>query len=145
MSLDGVGGTRAVVEALEFKARSRGADGQCQRCPLCLFSCFSADPRPRQFGTGWLSHDWAVPKTVSAPNVNALVHYAVSSALDSVWRVSIALPPHLLLSLIYRVVVLHFATRIVPMIRRGWEDGSDAAPNFWDGRSLGEEPTVSAN
>lgn len=75
--------------------------------------------------------------------MNALAHYAVGSAFDSVWKISAALPPHLLLSLIYRVVVLHFATRIVPMIRRGWEDGSDAAPNFWDGRSLGEEPTVS--
>lgn len=99
--------------------------------------------RPRQFGTGWLSHDWAIPNTVSAPNVKTLAQYAVSSALDSVWAVSAALPPHLLLSLIYRVVALHFAARIVPMIRRGWEDGSDAAPNFWDGRSLGEEPTVS--
>ncbi|BEJ13408.1 hypothetical protein CspHIS471_0305820 [Cutaneotrichosporon sp. HIS471] len=97
---------------------------------------------PRQFGTGWLSHDWAVPKSVSAPSVNALAHYAVGSAIDSVWAVAGALPPHVLLSLIYRVVVLHFAARIVPMIRRGWEDGSDTAgPNFWDGRSLGEEPT----
>lgn len=84
-----------------------------------------------------------MPKNVSAPSVNALAHYAVGSALDSVWAVAGALPPHLLLSLIYRVLVLHFAARIVPMIRRGWEDGSDAAPNFWDGRSLGEEPTVS--
>ena len=63
--------------------------------------------------------------------------------LDSMRSVSLSLPPHLLLSLIYRVAVLHCAARIVPMIRRGWEDGSDATPNFWDGKSLTEEPPVS--
>lgn len=87
----------------------------------------------------WLSHDWAVPKTVTAPNVNVLAHRAVSGMLDSVWSVSLGLPPHLLLSLIYRVLVLHFSARIVPMIRRGWED-ADSVPSFWDGRSLNQEP-----
>jgi hypothetical protein len=57
---------------------------------------------------------------------------------------------------VYRVLVLHLAARIVPMIRKaslGWNDGmsdsgilnpegSGAQPGFWDGRSLTEEPTV---
>jgi hypothetical protein len=50
------------------------------------------------------------------------------------------------LSLIYRVAVLHLAARIVPVIRKssmGWDDGMDNdVGGFWDGRSLGEEPTV---
>ncbi|WOO85072.1 putative protein [Vanrija pseudolonga] len=97
---------------------------------------------PRQYGSSWLSHDWAVPKSVSAPNVNTLAHIAYGNLFDSLWHVSLSLPPHLLLSLIYRVVVLHFAARIVPVIRKstGWDGESDAVPNFWDGRSLGEEP-----
>lgn len=101
-----------------------------------------ADIRPRTFGTGWLSHDWAVPKSVSAPNVSALLSRALNSTFDSLWSVSLSLPPHLLLSLIYRVCVLHWATRIVPAIRKGWDDGGEA-PSFWDGKSLGQEPPVS--
>ena len=101
-----------------------------------------ADPRPRTFGTGWLSHDWAVPKNVSAPNVSALLQRGLHSIFDSLWSVSLSLPPHLLLSLIYRVCVLHWATRIVPAIRKGWDDSGEA-PSFWDGKSLGQEPPVS--
>lgn len=62
------------------------------------------------------------------------------------------LPPHTLLSLIYRVAVMHLAARIIPVIRKsslGWsdtpgEDDSAASGStpFWDGRSLGEEPAV---
>jgi hypothetical protein len=100
--------------------------------------------RPRQYGSGWLSHDWAVPKITSATSVKALAQYLFSRALDSVWDIAKQLPPHLLLSLIYRVVVLHFSTRIIPMIRKaslGYDNG-EPAPSFWDGRSLTEEPTV---
>lgn len=77
--------------------------------------------------------------------MQALAQYAISRAFDSVWDIAKQLPPHLLLSLIYRVVVLHFATRIIPMIRKaslGYDNG-EPAPSFWDGRSLTEEPTVS--
>lgn len=108
-------------------------------------ACIYTDSRPRQYGSGWLSHDWAVPKQLTATSVKSLAKYAISRAFDSVWEVARQLPPHLLLSLIYRVVVLQFATRIIPMIRKasmGYDNG-DAVPNFWDGRSLGEEPTVS--
>lgn len=76
---------------------------------------------------------------------------------DSLSDIARTLPPHLLLSLIYRVAVLHLAARIVPVIRKysmGWDDGMGSGegdgdvsgagrPGFWDGRSLGEEPAVS--
>lgn len=57
------------------------------------------------------------------------------------------LPHHLLLSLVYRVVVLHAAARIIPAIRKysmGYDDGmtDESKPGFWDGRSLNEEPMV---
>jgi hypothetical protein len=105
----------------------------------------STDSRPRQYGSGWLSHDWAVPKSIKASSVKGLAQYTLTRAFDSVWVVAKQLPPHLLLSLIYRVVVLHFATRIIPVIRKaslGYDNG-EPVPSFWDGRSLGEEPTVS--
>lgn len=123
----------------------RGSRRPRARWSECCSTKFYSHPRPRQYGSSWLSHDWAVPKSVSAPNVNTLAHIAYGSLFDSLWRVSLSLPPHLLLSLIYRVVVLHFAARIVPVIRKstGWDGESDAVPNFWDGRSLGEEPAVS--
>nr|GFD30192.1 hypothetical protein [Tanacetum cinerariifolium] len=64
---------------------------------------------------------------------------------DSIFDIAQTLPPHLLLSLIYRLAVLHLAARIVPVIRKssmGYDDGMDGAvaSGFWDGRSLGEEP-----
>ncbi|GFZ44750.1 hypothetical protein JCM24511_02475 [Saitozyma sp. JCM 24511] len=76
-----------------------------------------------------------------------------ANVADTHPRSAQTLPPHLLLSLIYRVAVLHLAARIVPVIRKtsmGWNDGMDEGsangngdggrPGFWDGRSLGQEP-----
>lgn len=106
--------------------------------------------RPRQFGSGWtsISPTWK-PKTITpaVPTVQALATRALNGVLDNVIDVARTLPPHLLLSLIYRVAVLHLAARIVPALRKssmGWDDGMDngVASGFWDGRSLGEEPTV---
>ena len=77
-----------------------------------------------------------------------LLSTGLSGILDSTVSVARTLPPHLLLSLIYRVAVLHLASRIIPQIRKtaaGWNDGMESEPaavGFWDGRSLGEEPTV---
>lgn len=97
-----------------------------------------------------LSPTWQ-PKAISpsTTSVQDLAARAINGALDHVLDVARTLPPHLLLSLIYRVAVLHCAARIVPAIRKssiGWDDGmgeGDSSPTgFWDGRSLGEEPTV---
>ena len=105
--------------------------------------------RPRRYGSGWLSPSpsWtskALPATT--PDVKSLATTALVGVADSFVSVARTLPPHLLLSLIYRVTVLHLAARIVPVIRKssmGWDDGmNDATPGFWDGRSLGEEPAV---
>lgn len=110
--------------------------------------------RPRQFGSSWLSPSpiWS-PKTVSpaVPTVQGLMRRAVIGVADSFVEVARDLPPQMLLSLIYRVTVLHLAARIVPVIRKssiGWDDGmepngaGDVAPGFWDGRSLRQEPAV---
>lgn len=84
-------------------------------------------------------------------SVQALLRLATIGVADSFVDVARTLPPHLLLSLIYRVAVLHLAARIVPVIRSssmGWDDSvevygsSDIAPGFWDGRSLKQEPPV---
>lgn len=107
--------------------------------------------RPRQYGSGWLSPSptWT-PKVVSpiTPSVHSLASRAVTGIFDSLFDVTKTLPPHLLLSLIYRVAVLHLAARIVPVLRKastGWDDGmeTDVSAGFWDGKSLGEEPAVS--
>jgi hypothetical protein len=81
-------------------------------------------------------------------SVQSLATRAASGIFESIFDVARTLPPHLLLSLIYRVAVLHLAARIVPVIRKnsmGWGDGMDdgVVTGFWDGRSLGEEPAVS--
>jgi hypothetical protein len=72
---------------------------------------------------------------------------AASGIFDSVTDIAFNLPHHLLLSLVYRVVVLHAAARIIPAIRKysmGYDDGmtDESKPGFWDGRSLNEEPMV---
>lgn len=72
----------------------------------------------------------------------------MTGIFDSLFDVTKTLPPHLLLSLIYRVAVLHLAARIVPVLRKasiGWDDGmeTNVSAGFWDGKSLGEEPAVS--
>jgi hypothetical protein len=70
--------------------------------------------------------------------------------VSSISDIARTFPPHLLLSLIYRVAVLHLAAKIVPVIRKysmGWDDtlsgDEKERPGFWDGRSLVEEPAVS--
>ncbi|ORY23537.1 ICE2-domain-containing protein [Naematelia encephala] len=105
---------------------------------------------PRQFGSAWFSPSpyWtpkSLPFTSATPTIQALARRATIGVVDSLANVASTLPPHLLLSLIYRVTVLHLAARIVPMIRKGamgWDDGMEEKepPGFWDGRSLGEEP-----
>ncbi|WVR03178.1 hypothetical protein IAU60_000169 [Kwoniella sp. DSM 27419] len=111
---------------------------------------------PRTYGTGWLpapSSPLRQPEPLPAPeltSVSALLSYAVHSTFPSFISVSRTLPPHLLLSLIYRVAILHAAAKIVPGLRKaslGWDDGmsdgglsTDGQPGFWDGRSLNEEP-----
>ena len=111
-------------------------------------------PSPRQFGSSWLSPSpiWS-PKFVTphVPTVQAMMRRATIGVADSFVNVARTLPPHLLLSLIYRVAVLHLAARIVPVIRKssmGWDDGMEVndagvTPGFWDGRSLRQEPAVS--
>lgn len=79
--------------------------------------------------------------------MQGLFSRAASGIFDSVTDIAFNLPHHLLLSLVYRVVVLHFAARIIPAIRKysmGYDDGmnGDSRPGFWDGRSLTEEPMV---
>lgn len=133
-----------------------GADGSTRRGSRGLRRPWSGwcvggmtDDRPRQYGSGWMSPlpSW-LPKELptSAPSLKTLASRALSGSLDSVFGVARTLPPHLLLSLIYRVAVLHLAARIAPVIRKssmGWDDGMDNdVGGFWDGRSLGEEPTV---
>lgn len=84
-----------------------------------------------------------LPSTVG-PSVNSLLSYALHAAVPSFITVSETLPPHLVLSLIYRVTVLHLAAKIVPVLRRasmGWDD-RDEREGFWDGRTLGDEPAV---
>ncbi|KAK4684740.1 hypothetical protein P7C73_g5424, partial [Tremellales sp. Uapishka_1] len=111
-------------------------------------SGIEAAMEPHRFGTGWLTSDWAVAKSVSETSVISLAERAVRGLVDNVWGVSSTLPPHVLLSLIYRILVLHLAAKIVPIIRKsstGWDDGMSASdnqvePGFWDGRTLGEEP-----
>ncbi|WVW81372.1 hypothetical protein I302_103364 [Kwoniella bestiolae CBS 10118] len=83
----------------------------------------------------------------SLDSISSLFNYALHSTFPSFISVSRTLPPHLLLSLIYRVAVLHMAARIVPVIRKsslGYEDGlsvdAEQKEGFWDGRSLGQEP-----
>lgn len=77
-------------------------------------------------------------------SIHSLLSYALHSAVPSFITVSETLPPHLILSLIYRVTVLHLAAKIVPVLRRasmGWDD-RDERQGFWDGRTLGDEPPV---
>ncbi|WWD06237.1 hypothetical protein V865_004323 [Kwoniella europaea PYCC6329] len=112
---------------------------------------------PRTYGSGWLPSPTSslrqpsshIPKSLDS--ISALFNYALHSTFPSFISVSRTLPPHLLLSLIYRVAVLHMAARIVPVIRKsslGWDDGLSIDGNgsgeqkegFWDGRSLGQEP-----
>ncbi|WRT63310.1 uncharacterized protein IL334_000215 [Kwoniella shivajii] len=120
---------------------------------------------PRTYGTGWLPSSTSplrqhsiLPKSnyQSIDSITSLFSFALHSIFPSFISVSKNLPPHLLLSLIYRVAVLHMAARIVPVIRKaslGWDDGmSNDGSNditssqqiqgegFWDGRSLGQEP-----
>ncbi|OWT37627.1 hypothetical protein J008_00442 [Cryptococcus neoformans] len=89
-----------------------------------------------------LRQSHSLPPTVE-PSINSLLTYALHSAVPSFIKVSETLPPHLVLSLIYRVTVLHLAAKIVPVLRRasmGWDDRDDAREGFWDGRTLGDEP-----
>ncbi|WVQ82584.1 hypothetical protein IAT38_004714 [Cryptococcus sp. DSM 104549] len=107
---------------------------------------------PRTFGSSWLPSPsppplhTALSPPLSSPTISSLLSYALHSLFPSFLAISRTLPPHLLLSLIYRVTVLHMAARIVPDIRKasmGWDDGMDEGGRergFWDGRSLGEEP-----
>ncbi|OCF60055.1 hypothetical protein L486_02728 [Kwoniella mangroviensis CBS 10435] len=112
---------------------------------------------PRTYGSGWLPSPTSSLRQPSShiskslDSISALFNYAIHSTFPSFISVSRTLPPHLLLSLIYRVAVLHMAARIVPVIRKsslGWDDGLSIDGNgvgeqkegFWDGRSLGQEP-----
>jgi hypothetical protein len=116
----------------------------CFQCPLIS--------RPRTYGSGWLPSPATFPpsKPLSFPEttVQGLFSRAASGIFDSVTDIALTLPPHLLLSLVYRVVVLHFAARIIPAIRKnsmGYDDGMNGETrpgSFWDGRSLTEEPMV---
>jgi hypothetical protein len=101
-----------------------------------------ANSRPRAFGSGWFSSSWATSKQLPDASVQSLIRRALVSPFDSLLSISRTLPPHVLISLIYRVAVLHLAARIVPLIRKATmgDDTTNGAPGFWDGRSLGEEP-----
>lgn len=46
--------------------------------------------RPRQFGSGWLSRSWAVPKSVPETSVSALAKRALTGVVDSVWDMCVA-------------------------------------------------------
>jgi len=129
--------------------RSRSRDGVSST----LIHKRETNGRPRAYGSGWLPSPATFPpsKPLSFPEttVQGLFSRAASGIFDSVTDIALNLPPHLLLSLVYRVVVLHFAARIIPAIRKnsmGYDDGmtDETRPgSFWDGRSLGEEPMVS--
>ncbi|KAK8844666.1 hypothetical protein IAR55_006515 [Kwoniella newhampshirensis] len=119
-------------------------------------SSVEGEMEPRSFGNSWLptTSPLTIPNTLpskSLRSIPSLLSYALSATFPSFISVSRTLPPHLLLSLIYRVAVLHLAARIVPVIRKaslGWDDGmsgdgegeAEGKPGFWDGRSLGQEP-----
>lgn len=100
-------------------------------------------------GSSWFPSPSPLRKSHSLPpivdrSINSLLSYALHSAVPSFINVSETLPPHLILSLIYRVTVLHLAAKIVPVLRRasmGWDD-RDEREGFWDGRTLGDEPPV---
>nr|KIR48550.1 hypothetical protein I312_02400 [Cryptococcus bacillisporus CA1280] len=98
-------------------------------------------------GSSWFPSPSPLRKSHSLPpvvdrSIHSLLSYALHSAVPSFINVSETLPPHLILSLIYRVTVLHLAAKIVPVLRRasmGWDD-RDEREGFWDGRTLGDEP-----
>lgn len=100
-------------------------------------------------GSSWFPSPSPLRKSHSLPpivdrSIHSLLSYALHSAVPSFINVSETLPPHLILSLIYRVTVLHLAAKIVPVLRRasmGWDD-RDEREGFWDGRTLGDEPPV---
>ncbi|ODN73879.1 hypothetical protein L202_07396 [Cryptococcus amylolentus CBS 6039] len=109
-----------------------------------------AEMPARTFGSSWfpspspLRESYSIP-AIGKPSVQSLLSYALHSLFPSFMTVSRTLPPHLLLSLIYRVAVLHLAARIVPVLRRasmGWDEreGGEGEEGFWDGRTLGDEP-----
>lgn len=99
--------------------------------------------------SSWFPSPSPLRKSHSLPpivdrSIHSLLSYALHSAVPSFINVSETLPPHLILSLIYRVTVLHLAAKIVPVLRRasmGWDD-RDEHEGFWDGRTLGDEPPV---
>ena len=126
----------------------RGSDGVSHA--LTRLKCVLIPGRPRQYGSGWLSLSpaWTSKPVKARSSVRSLATAALIGVADSFVDVARTLPPHLLLSMIYRVTVLHLAARIVPALRinsMGWDDGMDPTTpsSFWDGRSLGQEPPVS--
>jgi hypothetical protein len=46
--------------------------------------------RTRQFGSGWLSRSWAVPKSVPETSVSALAKRALTGVVDSVWDMCVS-------------------------------------------------------
>nr|ODN87043.1 hypothetical protein L203_03817 [Cryptococcus depauperatus CBS 7841]ODO01306.1 hypothetical protein L204_02034 [Cryptococcus depauperatus CBS 7855] len=102
----------------------------------------------RTFGFSWfpspspLRQPSSLPP-IDKPSISSLISYSLHSLFPSFMTVLRTLPPHLLLSLIYRITVLHMAARIVPILRRasmGWDERIEGKEGFWDGRTLGDEP-----
>lgn len=80
----------------------------------------------------------------------------LNHASETMLKIAKSLPPTLLISLCYRLLVLHTAARFIPAIKRaasGWDEpvervgvevGEKSSSSFWsDGRSFSEERAVS--
>ena len=87
-------------------------------------------------------------------DVVGLAMSILNHASETMLKIAKSLPPTLLISLCYRLLVLHTAARFIPAIKRaasGWDEpvtpvGGEVekTSSFWsDGRSFSEERAVS--
>jgi hypothetical protein len=87
-------------------------------------------------------------------DVVGLAMNILNHASETMLKIAKSLPPTLLISLCYRLLVLHTAARFIPAIKRaasGWDEPVTPAAgevekssSFWsDGRSFSEERAVS--
>ncbi|KAJ9121616.1 hypothetical protein QFC22_002236 [Naganishia vaughanmartiniae] len=115
--------------------------------------------------SGWLSGLGLLPTVFTSSNgggnrkmpdaqgldMVGLATNILQHATDTMWKVAGSLPPTMLISLCFRLLVLSAAARIIPMIRRasaGWDAGEEdresfEGGDFWDGKRLREEPACS--
>ncbi|KAL7418172.1 ICE2-domain-containing protein [Mrakia frigida] len=106
--------------------------------------------KKREFGEGWLIRSRSREGWADGLDMAGIMGFAFSHVGSVVSGLFSALPLPLLIALVYRITVLHAASRIILFIRRqsaGWDPSSPSGSSegegeggFWDGRRLGEEP-----